>query len=57
LALVNLIAMAVALLISREWGWSLRLTSILAIVVTLVVAMWLAKNDDVDNAVPVAEGE
>src|ERR1700677_3863020 len=57
LALVNLITMATALLISREWGWSLRITSILAIVVTLAVAMWLAKNDQVDSAVPVAEGE
>jgi formate hydrogenlyase subunit 4 len=27
LALVNLITMATALLISREWGWSLRITS------------------------------
>jgi NADH-quinone oxidoreductase subunit H len=57
LALVNLITMAVALLMSREWGWSLRLTSILAVVVTLAVAMWLAKNDEVDSVVPVAESE
>jgi hypothetical protein len=57
LALVNLITMAVALLMSREWGWSLRLTSILAIVVTLAVAMWLAKNDEVDSVVPVAGSE
>jgi hypothetical protein len=49
--------MAVALLMSREWGWSLRLTSILAIVVTLAVAMWLAKNDEVDSVVPVAGSE
>jgi len=25
--------------------------------VTLAVAMWLAKNDQVESAVPVAEGE
>jgi hypothetical protein len=42
---------------SREWGWSLRVTSILAIVVTLGVAMWLAKNDEVDSVVPVPESE
>src|ERR1700735_3396287 len=57
LALVNLITMAVALLMSREWGWSLRVTSILAIVLTLGVAMWLAKNDDVDSVVTAAESE
>jgi len=57
LALVNLIATASALLMTREWGPSLRLTTILATIVTLVIAMWLAKNDQVDSAVAVADGE
>ena len=48
--------MGVALLVTREWGWSLRLTTILAIIVTLGVAMWLAKEDQVDSVVPVADG-
>src|ERR1700689_5481008 len=57
LALVNLIATATALLATREWGGSLLINTIVADVVTLAVAMWLAKNDQVDSAVPVAEGE
>jgi NADH-quinone oxidoreductase subunit H len=57
LALVNLIATATALLATREWGGSLFLYTILADAVTLAVAMFLAKNDEVDSIVPVADGE
>jgi NADH-quinone oxidoreductase subunit H len=57
LALVNLIATATALLATREWGGSLFVYTILADAVTLAVAMFLAKNDEVDSVVPVAEGE
>jgi NADH-quinone oxidoreductase subunit H len=57
LALVNLIATATALLATREWGGSLFLYTILADAVTLAVAMFLAKNDEVDSMVPVADGE
>jgi NADH-quinone oxidoreductase subunit H len=57
LALVNLIATATALLATREWGGSLFFYTILADAVTLAVAMFLAKNDEVDSAIPVAEGE
>jgi NADH-quinone oxidoreductase subunit H len=57
LALVNLIATATALLATREWGGSLFFYTILADVVTLAVAMFLAKNDEVDSAIPVADGE
>jgi NADH-quinone oxidoreductase subunit H len=57
LALVNLIATATALLATREWGCSLFFYTLLADAVTLAVAMFLAKNDEVDSAVPVAEGE
>src|SRR6202034_2694027 len=57
LALVNLIATATALLATREWGGSLFFYTILADAVTLAVAMWLAKNDEVDSVVPVADGE
>jgi NADH-quinone oxidoreductase subunit H len=57
LALVNLIATATALLATREWGGSLFFYTILADAVTLAVAMFLAKNDEVDSVVPVAEGE
>jgi NADH-quinone oxidoreductase subunit H len=57
LALVNLIATATALLATREWGGSLFFYTLLADAVTLAVAMFLAKNDEVDSAVPVAEGE
>ena len=57
LALVNLIATATALLATREWGGSLFFYTILADVVTLAVAMFLAKNDEVDSAVPLADGE
>ena len=56
LALVNLIATATALLVTREWGGSLLINTIVADVVTLAVAMWLAKNDEV-AAVPVVNGE
>jgi NADH-quinone oxidoreductase subunit H len=57
LALVNLIATATALLATREWGGSLFFYTVLADVVTLAVAMFLAKNDEVDSVVPVADGE
>jgi NADH-quinone oxidoreductase subunit H len=57
LALVNLIATATALLATRQWGGSLFFYTILADVVTLAIAMFLAKNDEVDSAVPVADGE
>src|SRR6202167_2374033 len=57
LALVYLIATATALLATREWGGSLFFYTILADAVTLAVAMFLAKNDEVDSAVPVADGE
>ena len=57
LALVNLIATATALLATREWGGSLFLYTLLADAITLAVAMFLAKNDEVDSAVPVVEGE
>jgi NADH-quinone oxidoreductase subunit H len=57
LALVNLIATATALLATREWGGSLLLYTLLADAVTLAVAMFLAKNDEVDSAVPVMDGE
>jgi NADH-quinone oxidoreductase subunit H len=57
LALVNLIATATALLATREWGGSLFFYTILADAVTLAVAMFLAKNDEVDSVVPVADGE
>jgi NADH-quinone oxidoreductase subunit H len=57
LALVNLIATATALLVTREWGGSLLVNTIVADAVTLAVAMWLAKNDEVNAAVPLAEGE
>jgi NADH:ubiquinone oxidoreductase subunit H len=56
LALVNLIATATALLVTREWGGSLLINTIVADVGTLAVAMWLAKNDEV-AAVPVVNGE
>jgi len=57
LALVNLIATASALLATREWGGSLFFYTLLADAVTLAVAMFLAKNDEVDSAIPVADGE
>jgi NADH-quinone oxidoreductase subunit H len=57
LALVNLIATATALLATREWGGSLFFYTLLADAVTLAVAMFLAKNDEVDSVVPVADGE
>jgi NADH-quinone oxidoreductase subunit H len=57
LALVNLIATATALLATREWGGSLLLYTLLADAVTLAVAIFLAKNDEVDSAVPVMDGE
>src|SRR6202021_1082201 len=57
LALVNLIATATALLATREWGGSLFVYTLLADAATLAVAMFLAKNDEVDSAVPVADGE
>jgi NADH-quinone oxidoreductase subunit H len=57
LALVNLIATATALLATREWGGSLFFYTLLADAVTLAVAMFLAKNDEVDSAVQVADGE
>jgi NADH-quinone oxidoreductase subunit H len=57
LALVNLIATATALLATREWGGSLFFYTLLADAFTLAVAMFLAKNDEVDSVVPVAEGE
>jgi len=57
LALVNLIATATALLATREWGGSLFVYTILADAVTLGVAMFLAKNDEVDSVVAVADGE
>jgi len=44
------------LLVTREWGGSLLINTIVADVVTLAVAMWLAKNDEV-AAVPVVHGE
>src|ERR1700729_1105215 len=56
LALVNLIATATALLATREWGGSLFFYTILADAVTLAVAMFLAKNDEVDSVVAVADG-
>ena len=56
LALVNLIATATALLVTREWGGSLLINTVAADVVTLAVAMWLAKDDEV-AAVPVVHGE
>jgi NADH-quinone oxidoreductase subunit H len=57
LALVNLIATATALLATREWGGSLFFYTLLADAVTLAVAMFLAKNDEVDSVVPVTDGE
>jgi hypothetical protein len=57
LALVNLIATATALLATREWGGSLLLYTLLADALTLAVAMFLAKNDQVDSAVPLVDGE
>ncbi len=57
LALVNLIATATALLVTREWGGSLLVNTIVADAATLSVAMWLAKNDEVDAAMPVVDGE
>jgi NADH-quinone oxidoreductase subunit H len=57
LALVNLIATATALLATREWGGSLFVYTILADAVTLAVAMFLAKNDEVDSVIAVADGE
>src|ERR1700693_1382150 len=57
LALVNLIATATALRATREWGGSLLLYTLLADAVTLAVAMFLAKKDEVDSAVPVVDGE
>src|SRR5579863_9515354 len=57
LALVNVIATASALLATREWGGSLFFYTLLADAVTLAVAMFLAKNDEVDSAIPVADGE
>jgi hypothetical protein len=45
------------LLATREWGGSLFFYTILADVVTLAVAIFLAKNDEVDSAVPLADGE
>lgn len=57
LALVNLIATATALLATREWGGSLFFYTLLTDAVTLAVAMFLAKNDEVDSVVLVADGE
>jgi len=57
LALVNLIATATALLATREWGGSLFVYTLLADAVTLAVAMFLAKNDEVDSVIAVADGE
>jgi NADH-quinone oxidoreductase subunit H len=57
LALVNLISLAVALLLTREWGWNLRVTTILSAAVTLGVAAWLAKEDDAGSEMQTADGE
>jgi hypothetical protein len=54
---VNLIATATALLATREWGGSLFFYTLLTDAVTLAVAMFLAKNDEVDSVVLVADGE
>ncbi len=57
LALVNLITLAVALLLTREWGWNLRVTTILSAAVTLGVAALLLKEDDAGSAMQTADGE
>jgi len=57
LALVNLITLAVALLLTREWGWNLRLTTILSAGVTLGVAALLLKEDDAGSQMQTADGE
>ena len=46
LALVNLIAVATAKVVSQEWGWYPRVTTILATIFTLGVALWLASGDE-----------
>jgi NADH-quinone oxidoreductase subunit H len=46
LALVNLIAVATAKVVSQEWGWYPRVTTILATVFTLGVALWLASRNE-----------
>jgi NADH-quinone oxidoreductase subunit H len=46
LALVNLIAVATAKVVSQEWGWYPRVTTILATIFTLGVALWLASRDE-----------
>jgi NADH-quinone oxidoreductase subunit H len=58
LALVNLIAVAVALVVSQEWGWHPRVTTILATLATLSVAVWLASSDEKhETAIRTADGE
>ena len=57
LSLVNLITLAVALLLTREWGWNLRLTTILSAGVTLGVAALLLKEDDAGSQMQTADGE
>src|SRR5271168_350126 len=58
LALVNLIAVAVALVVSQEWGWYPRVTTILATLVTLGVALFLASSDEKhETAIRTADGE
>lgn len=54
-ALVNLITAAVAILISQDAGWPMRLTTLVATAATLGVAWWLFKNP-LDEAAAVRAG-
>lgn len=54
-ALVNLITAAVAILISQDAGWPMRLTTLAATATTLGVAWWLFKNP-LDEAAAVRAG-
>jgi NADH:ubiquinone oxidoreductase subunit H len=46
LALVNVIAVGIAIILKQEWGWNPLIAATLMNIVTLGVAMWLASDDE-----------
>jgi NADH:ubiquinone oxidoreductase subunit H len=57
LALVNVIAVGVAIVLRQQWGWSPFVSLVPTTLATLGVAIWLAKDDPPIATVQTADGE
>jgi NADH-quinone oxidoreductase subunit H len=57
LALVNVIAVGIAIVFRQQWGWSPTVSLIPTTLATLGVAIWLANDDPPIAAVQTADGE